>query len=147
MCACIATVQPPRNILSLKSKPPHFHCIEHMNQMLKTLYWRTTLDQHLHYYKLSMKYSIITCKLNNRIWKKRSMDHNKKYRNKWPTWTIQSLTRNIATYPLYMHHPILATVITQSQMHVQIKHSLAHLEDLIPTLAGIKYKCKTNLPK
>ena len=24
-------------------------------------------------------------------------------------------------------------------MHVQIKHSLAHLKDLIPTLAGIKY--------
>ena len=24
-------------------------------------------------------------------------------------------------------------------MHVQIKHSLAHLQDLIPTLAGIKY--------
>ena len=24
-------------------------------------------------------------------------------------------------------------------MHVQIKHSLAHLQDLIPTLADIKY--------
>ena len=36
-----------------------------------------------------------------------------------------------------MHHPVLATVITQSQMHVQIKHSLAHLQDLIPTLAGV----------
>ena len=36
-----------------------------------------------------------------------------------------------------MHHPVLATVITQSQMHVQIKHSLAHLQDLIPTLAGL----------
>ena len=34
-----------------------------------------------------------------------------------------------------MHHPVLATVITQSQMHVQIKHSLAHLQDLITTLA------------
>ena len=36
-----------------------------------------------------------------------------------------------------MHHPVLATVITQSQMHVQIKHSLAHLQDLIPTLTGV----------
>ena len=35
-----------------------------------------------------------------------------------------------------MHHPVLATVITQSQMHVQIKNSLANLQDLIPTLAG-----------
>ena len=26
---------------------------------------------------------------------------------------------------------------TCSQMHVQIKHSLAHLQDLMPTLAGI----------
>ena len=46
-----------------------------------------------------------------------------------------------------MHHRVLATVITQNQMHVQIKHSLAHLQDLIPTLAGIKYKYKTNQPK
>ena len=46
-----------------------------------------------------------------------------------------------------MHHPVLATVITQGQMHVQIKHSLAHLQDLIPTLADIKYKCKTHQPK
>ena len=38
-----------------------------------------------------------------------------------------------------MHHPVLATVITQSQMHVQIKHSLAHLQDLIPTVAGDPY--------
>ena len=31
---------------------------------------------------------------------------------------------------------------TRSQIHVQIKHSLAHLQDLIPTLAlaGIKYE-------
>ena len=28
-----------------------------------------------------------------------------------------------------------------SQMHVQIKYFLAHLQDLIPTLAGIKYIC------
>ena len=37
-----------------------------------------------------------------------------------------------------MHQPV--TVANPcSQMHVQIKHSLAHLQDLIPTLAGIKY--------
>ena len=29
------------------------------------------------------------------------------------------------------------TVISQSQMHAQIKHSVAHLQDLIPTLAGV----------
>ena len=40
-----------------------------------------------------------------------------------------------------MHYPVLATAITQSQMHVQIKHSLEHVQDLIPTLAGIKYIC------
>ena len=32
-------------------------------------------------------------------------------------------------------------------MHVQIKHSLAHLQDLIPTLAGEKYIFKTHQPK
>ena len=46
-----------------------------------------------------------------------------------------------------MYHPILATVTTQSQMHVQIKHSLAHLQDLMSTLDGIKYICKTHQPK
>ena len=46
-----------------------------------------------------------------------------------------------------MHFPLLATIITQSQMHAQIKHSLAHLQDLIPTLADMKYKCKTRQPK
>ena len=46
-----------------------------------------------------------------------------------------------------MHHPVLATVITQTQLHVQIKHSLAHLQDLIPTLAGIKCICKTYQPR
>ena len=46
-----------------------------------------------------------------------------------------------------MHHPVLATAIPQSQMHVQIKHSLAHLQDLIPTLAGIKYINKTHQAK
>ena len=29
---------------------------------------------------------------------------------------------------------------------VQIKHSLAHLQDLIPTLAGIKYMYMQNAP-
>ena len=36
-----------------------------------------------------------------------------------------------------MHHLVLATVITQSQMHVQMKHYLAHLQDLILMLAGV----------
>ena len=49
---------------------------------------------------------------------------------------MQLLTRNSH---LYMLHPVLATVITQSQMHVQIKHSLAHLQHLIPTLAVVFY--------
>ena len=35
-----------------------------------------------------------------------------------------------------MNNPVLATVITQNQMHVQINHSLEHLQDLIPTLAS-----------
>ena len=35
-----------------------------------------------------------------------------------------------------MYNPVLATVIAQSQMYVQTKHSLAHLQELIPTLAG-----------
>ena len=35
--------------------------------------------------------------------------------------------------------PALATVITQSQMYAQTKHYLACLQDVIPTLAGIKY--------
>ena len=38
-----------------------------------------------------------------------------------------------------MHHPVLATVITQSQIHVQIKHLLACLQDLIVTLADVFY--------
>ena len=38
---------------------------------------------------------------------------------------------------LAKHHPVLVTVITQSQMHVQIKHSLVHLQDLISTFAGV----------
>ena len=46
-----------------------------------------------------------------------------------------------------MHYPVLATAVTQSQMHVQIKHSVVHLQDLIPNLGGIKYKCRTLQPK
>ena len=34
-----------------------------------------------------------------------------------------------------MHHH----VIVHSTMYVQINYSLAHLQDLIPTLAGVKY--------
>ena len=47
---------------------------------------------------------------------------------------MHSLTKN--SY-LYMHHPVLATIKIQSQMHVHIKHSLAHPQDLIPTLADV----------
>ena len=36
-----------------------------------------------------------------------------------------------------MHFPLLTTIITQSEMHAKIKHSLAHLQDLIPTLADM----------
>ena len=37
-----------------------------------------------------------------------------------------------------MHQPV--TVSSKcSQMHVQMKYSLAHLQDLIPTLAGMKH--------
>ena len=43
---------------------------------------------------------------------------------------LEPVTRNISG--------IGYTVIIQSQMHEQIKHSLSHLQDWIPTLAGIK---------
>ena len=36
-----------------------------------------------------------------------------------------------------MHQPITVSLNTYSQMHVQIKHSLAHLQDFIPTLADL----------
>ena len=40
-----------------------------------------------------------------------------------------------------LHLPALATVITHSHMHVvQIKYSLAHPQDLIPTLVGMCYR-------
>ena len=35
-----------------------------------------------------------------------------------------------------MHYPGLATVITQSEIHVQIKHSLEQLQHLIHTFVG-----------
>ena len=35
-----------------------------------------------------------------------------------------------------MHHPITVSSNTCSLTHVQTKHSLAHLQDLLPTLAG-----------
>ena len=38
-----------------------------------------------------------------------------------------------------MHHPVTPNSNTCSQMHVQMKHFLAHLQDSIPTLAGIIY--------
>ena len=47
---------------------------------------------------------------------------------------LEPVTRNISC--------IGYTVITQSQMQAQIKQSLAHLQDLIPTLAGIKIYAK-----
>ena len=37
----------------------------------------------------------------------------------------------------YKHEPETVSSNTCSQTYVQIKHSLAHLEDLIPTLAGV----------
>ena len=37
----------------------------------------------------------------------------------------------------YMHQPETVSSNTCSQVHVQIKHFLAHLQDLIPTLAGV----------
>ena len=60
--------------------------------------------------------------------KKRSRNLNK---SRQTSNQLEPVTRNI----FYLGY----TVITQSQMHVQIKHSLAHLQDLISTLAGIQY--------
>ena len=36
-----------------------------------------------------------------------------------------------------MHQPVTVISNTCSQMHVQMKHSLAHLQDLITTFAGV----------
>ena len=41
--------------------------------------------------------------------------------------TIASKTSLNQSQETPMHLPILATVITQSHMHVEIKHSLAHV--------------------
>ena len=51
---------------------------------------------------------------------------------------LKPVTRNI--------YCIGYTVATQSQTHAQIKHSLAHLQDLISTLAGTRYTYKQNTP-
>ena len=42
-------------------------------------------------------------------------------------------------YVTIMHQPVTVSSNICSQMHVQIKHSLVHPQDLIHTLAGIKY--------
>ena len=42
-------------------------------------------------------------------------------------------------YETIMHQPVTVSSNVCSQMHVQIKHSLAHPQYLIHTLAGIKY--------
>ena len=54
---------------------------------------------------------------------------------------VTNLNQSLIKIP--MHYPVLATVITQSQIHVQIKHSLANLQNIITTLTGAKYICKT----
>ena len=54
---------------------------------------------------------------------------------------VTNLNQSLTEIP--MHYPVLATVITQNQIHVQIKHSLANLQDIITTLTGAKYICKT----
>ena len=43
----------------------------------------------------------------------------------------------ILSYVIILHQPVIVGSNTCSQTHVQIKHSLAHLQDLIPTLAGV----------
>ena len=46
------------------------------------------------------------------------------------------------SYVAIMHQPVTvsSSMYSSSQMHVQIKHSLAYLQDLIPTLAVKKYR-------
>ena len=41
------------------------------------------------------------------------------------------------SYVTIMHRSITVSSNTCSQMHAQIKRSLAHLQDLIPTLGGV----------
>ena len=43
------------------------------------------------------------------------------------------------SYVIIMHEPVTVSSNVRDQMHVQIKHSLAYLQELILTLAGIKY--------
>ena len=43
----------------------------------------------------------------------------------------------ILSYIAIIHQPVTSN--TCGQTYVQIKHSLAHLQDLIPTLADIRY--------
>ena len=42
-------------------------------------------------------------------------------------------------YVTIMDQPVIVSSSTRSQIYVQIKHSLTHLQDLIHTLAAIKY--------
>ena len=43
------------------------------------------------------------------------------------------------TYVTIMHQPVTVSSNTCNQTCVQIMHSLAHLQDLIPTLGCIRY--------
>ena len=40
-------------------------------------------------------------------------------------------------YLTIMHQPVAVSSNICSQMYVQIKHSLVHVQDLIPNLAGV----------
>ena len=46
------------------------------------------------------------------------------------------------TYVAIVHQHVTVSSNTYSQMHVQIQHSLAYLQDLIFTLVGINYSYK-----
>ena len=48
----------------------------------------------------------------------------------------------ILSYVAIMHQPETFSSNTCSLMYVQMKHFLAHLQDLIPTLAGRRYLYK-----
>ena len=51
-------------------------------------------------------------------------------------------------YVTTIHQPVTVSSNTCNQINVQIKHSLVHLQDLIPTLAGvIAYMFYTYQPK
>ena len=49
--------------------------------------------------------------------------------------------RNTELHNYIIHQPVtvIAQACTCSQTHVKMKHSLAHLQHLIPTLVGIKH--------